>query len=93
MNGIALRSLPVGSNLDVAPAFGRSGETSAPTFVIWGDLEFLHIQDRCRHIAAMVLNGSGHELAGAAHLPSLERPADVTGLLAQFIDRCSGRPP
>jgi hypothetical protein len=39
----------------------------------------------------MMLNGSCRELTGAAHLPSLERPADITGLLAAFVDRCSGR--
>lgn len=92
MNGIALRSPPTGSNLDVAPAFGRLGEISAPSLVIWGDLEFPHIQERCRHVAATVLNGSGHELAGAAHLPSLERPAEITGLIAEFIDRCPAPP-
>ena len=91
MHALALRLPPPGSNLDAAPAFGRLGEISVPTLVIWGDLEFPHIQERCRHVAATVLNGSGHELAGAAHLPSLERPADVTGLLAEFIDRCPGR--
>ncbi len=93
MHALALRSPPTGGNLDVAPAFGRLGEISAPTLVIWGDLEFSHIQERCRHVAATVLSGSGHELAGAAHLPSLERPADITGLIAEFIDRCPGRPP
>lgn len=92
INGIALRSPPIGSNLDVAPAFGRLGEISAPSFIIWGDLEFPHIQDRCRHVAATVLNGLGHELAGAAHLPSLERPAEVTDLIAEFIERCPGPP-
>jgi hypothetical protein len=30
-------------------------------------------------------------LTGAAHLPSLDRPADITGLVAAFIDRFSGR--
>ena len=91
MQATALRSPPAGSNLDTAPAFSRLGEVSAPMLVIWGDLDFPHIQERCRHVAATVLNGSGHELAGAAHLPSLERPADVTGLLAEFIGRCPGR--
>lgn len=90
MNAIALRSPPTGSNLDVAPAFHCLGEISAPSLVIWGDLDFPHIQERCRHVATM-LNGSCQELTGAAHLPSLERPADVTALLAEFIDRCSGR--
>jgi pimeloyl-ACP methyl ester carboxylesterase len=90
MHAIALRSPPTGSNLDVAPAFHRLDEISAPSLVIWGDLDFPFVQDRCRHIATTMLNGSCHVLTGAAHLPSLERPADVTGLLSEFISRCSG---
>ncbi len=91
MNAIALRSPPTGSNLDVAAAFPRLGEISAPSLVIQGDLDFPHIQERSRHIATTMSNGSCHVLTGAAHLPSLERPADITGLLAEFIDRCAGR--
>lgn len=91
MNAIALRSPPTGANLDVAPAFDRLGEISAPSLVICGDLDLPNIQERSRYIATTVLHGSYHELTGAAHLPSLERPADVTGLLAEFIHRCSGR--
>jgi pimeloyl-ACP methyl ester carboxylesterase len=90
MNAIALRSPPVGSNLDVASTFHRLREISAPSLVIWGDLDFPHIQERSRHIATTMLNGSGHVLTGTAHLPSLERPTEVTGLLAKFIDCCSG---
>jgi pimeloyl-ACP methyl ester carboxylesterase len=85
MNGIALRSPPTGPNLDAAPAFPRLGEMTAPSLLMWGDLDFPHIQDRCVHMATVMSNGSCRELAGAAHLPSLERPADVTGLLVQFI--------
>jgi pimeloyl-ACP methyl ester carboxylesterase len=91
MNAIALRSPPIGSNLDVAPAFQRLGEISMPSLVIWGDLDFPHIQERCRHIAMTMPNGSGHMLTGTAHLPSLERPAEVTNLVAAFIDGCSGQ--
>lgn len=90
MNAIALRSPPIGSNLDIEPAFHRLGEISAPSLVICGDLDFPHIQERCRHIATMMLNGSRDVLTGAAHLPSLERPADVTDLLVEFINRCCG---
>jgi pimeloyl-ACP methyl ester carboxylesterase len=90
MNAIALRSPPIGSNLDVAPTFHRLGEISAPSLVLWGDLDFPHIQERCRHIATAMPNGSGHVLTGMAHLPSLERPAEITRLLAEFIDGCSG---
>jgi pimeloyl-ACP methyl ester carboxylesterase len=91
MNAIALRSPPIGSNLDVAPTFHRLGEISAPSLVMWGDFDFPHIQERCRHIATAMPNASGHVLTGTAHLPSLERPTEITGLLAEFIDRCSGR--
>ena len=92
MQATALRLSPAGSNLDAVAAFPRLGEIAVPTLVISGDLDFPHIQERCRHVAATVLNGSLHEMTGAAHLPSLERPAEVTGLLAEFIDRCPGRP-
>jgi len=35
---------------------------------------------------------SGGGATGTAHLPSLVRPAEVTRLLAEFINRCCGRP-
>jgi len=90
MNGMVLRSSPVGSNLDVAPAFHRLNEISAPTLVISGDLDFPHVQERSRHVASTLLNGSWQLLSGTAHLPSLERPAEVTRLIAEFVGRCSG---
>ena len=92
MNDVALRSPPTGFNLDDAPAFGRLGEISAPSLVIQGDRDFPHIQERSRHIATTVLNGSFHEMTGAAHLPNLERPAEVAGLLVEFINRCFSGP-
>jgi len=90
MNGIALRALPVGSDVDIPPIFHRLAEIEVPTLVVWGDLDFPHVQERCRHIAAMVPNGSGHEMIGTAHLPSLDRPAEVTSLVTEFIARYSG---
>jgi pimeloyl-ACP methyl ester carboxylesterase len=81
MNAAVLRSPPIGANLDVAPAYHRLREISVPTLVIQGDLDFPHVQDRSRHVANTILNASCHVLTGTAHLPSLERPADVTDLL------------
>lgn len=72
MNAMALRLPPAGSNIDLAPAYQRLGEILAPSLIIQGDLDFPHIQERSRHIAMTVLNGSHHELAGAAHLPNLD---------------------
>ena len=89
MNSVALGSTPTGVNLDTAPAYDRLGEISVPSLVICGDLDLPHIRERSRHVAETVLNGSYHELSGVAHLPSLERPAYITGLFAEFITRCA----
>ena len=88
MNSIALRASPFGSDVDIPPFFDRLAEIVVPTLVIWGDLDFPHIQERCRHIVATVQNGSAHEMPGTAHLPSLDRPAKVTALLSEFIGGC-----
>jgi pimeloyl-ACP methyl ester carboxylesterase len=87
MNAVAQRSPPAGTNIDVAPAFSRLREIAVPSLVIQGDHDFPHIQERSRQIATMMPNGSFHALTGTAHLPSLERPAEVTGLLVEFINR------
>lgn len=92
MNSIVLRSPPTGTDVDVsdmAPAFHRLEEISLPSLMIWGDLEFPHIQERCRLVADKLVNGSTRVLTGTAHLPSLDRPEDVTSLLTAFIDDCS----
>ncbi len=87
MNGIALRSPPFGSDVDVRPFFQLLSEITVPTLVIWGDLDFPYVQERCRHVAAAILGAEGHEISGVAHLPSLERPAEITALIAEFISR------
>jgi pimeloyl-ACP methyl ester carboxylesterase len=90
MNGIALRSPPFGSDVDVQPFFHRLGDVAVPTLVVWGDLDFPFIQERCRHVAAVVPGAEGREMSGVAHLPSLERPAEVTALISEFVARHAG---
>ncbi|MCP3408932.1 alpha/beta fold hydrolase [Bradyrhizobium sp. CCGB01] len=90
MNGIALRSPPFGSDVDIRPFFHRLGEVAVPTLVIWGDLDFPYVQERCRHIVMAVPGAEGYEMLGVAHLPSLERPADITALIADFASRRAG---
>jgi pimeloyl-ACP methyl ester carboxylesterase len=87
MNAIALRSPPFGSDVDVQPFFHRLNEIAVPTLVVWGDLDFPYVQERCRHVAAAVLGAEGREMSSVAHLPSLERPAEITALIAEFIAR------
>lgn len=87
MNAIALRSPPVGLNLDDTAAFLRLGEISAPTLLLWGTLDFPHIQQRSRHIAETIPQATGREIPGTAHLPSLERPESVTPSILDFLQR------
>lgn len=86
MNGRILRAAPA-ANTDIVAAYDRLGEIAVPTLVIQGDLDFPHIRQRSRHVAAAIPGATAHELAGAAHLPSLERPDEVTALIHAFIDR------
>ena len=90
MNGIALRSPPFGSEVDVPAPYNRLAEVAVPTLVIWGDLDFPDIQERCRHVATTVPRAESHQMAGAAHLPSLERPAEITALIAAFVRQQAG---
>ncbi|MDE4914765.1 alpha/beta fold hydrolase [Methylobacterium sp. 092160098-2] len=85
MNGAVLRAPPMKSTLDTAPTFGRLGEIGVPTLVLWGDLDFPHIQERCRLVAKALPNGRAHMMTGAAHLPSLDQPGATTALILSFL--------
>jgi pimeloyl-ACP methyl ester carboxylesterase len=87
MNGIALRAAPVGASLDTVMALPRLGEIAAPALVICGDADFPHIHARSRNMAAAMQNATFQSLPGVAHLPSLERPAEITRLLLAFLAR------
>ncbi|MCW0232610.1 MAG: alpha/beta hydrolase [Ferrovibrio sp.] len=85
MNGIALRAPPAGANVDAVSAFQRLGEISVPALVICGAYDFPHIAERCRHLATAMPHTVHHALPGAAHLPSIERPAEITALIGKFL--------
>ncbi|QOZ73603.1 alpha/beta fold hydrolase [Bradyrhizobium arachidis] len=90
MNGIALRSQPFGADVDVVPFFHRLHEIAVPTLIAWGDLDFPYVQDRCRRVVAAIPGAEGREMPDVAHLPSLERPAEITSLIAEFVGRRAG---
>ncbi|MBB1626458.1 alpha/beta fold hydrolase [Achromobacter sp. UMC71] len=90
MHGRALRAAPMGASRDDVAAYSRLREFTAPALVIWGDLDFPHIQERARRVAGILPQGEACASAGAAHLPSLDHPADITARIAAFIGRCPG---
>jgi len=87
MNSIVLRAPAAGSDLDVVqipPAFDRLAELKVPALMIWGELDFPHIKERCQVVANRMTNCAALEIAGSAHLPSLDKPNDVTAAIVQF---------
>ncbi|RAS38677.1 pimeloyl-ACP methyl ester carboxylesterase [Paraburkholderia bryophila] len=87
MNFVALGLPSAGTNTDAPIAYGRLGELSVPTLVACGDLDLAGIQERSRYVAANVARGMFHQISGTAHLPSLERPQEVTSVIADFINQ------
>ncbi|MGI4861910.1 MAG: alpha/beta fold hydrolase [Janthinobacterium lividum] len=86
MNATALRQTPIGANLDAVAAYQRLAEISMPVLVLCGNLDLPNVQARSRHVAATVMHGCSEMLDGAAHLPSLERPDDLTARLIRFLE-------
>lgn len=87
MNGIALRSEPLGTEIEPPSAIDRLHRIEAPTLLIWGDLDFPDVQQRCRQIATAFPNVRACELPGTAHLPNLERPAEFDRELRAFLSQ------
>lgn len=93
MNATALSLPPIGRNTDASIAYGRLNDVSVPTLVLCGDLDLPGIQERSRYIAMNVPCATLHQISGTAHLPSLERPLEVTRVIANFLDRSVGEKP
>jgi pimeloyl-ACP methyl ester carboxylesterase len=89
MNLQALRNELSGGEVDeqfVEPrAVGRLGEIAAPTLVIIGDLDNPAAVAGSEHIASHVPNARRVVMAGTAHLPNMERPAEFNQHVLDFL--------
>jgi pimeloyl-ACP methyl ester carboxylesterase len=62
-------------------AWSRLEDVGVPTTVVWGDRDVPFGIETCRTVAARIPDARTHVLAGAAHLPSLEHPAELTAAI------------
>lgn len=85
MNGIALAQPDLEEEIEPAAAYERLSDLSLPVLVLWGDLDFPHIQERCRYLVETIPGARGVEIPGTAHLPNLEQPRLVNGLLRDHL--------
>ncbi|TQS29265.1 alpha/beta fold hydrolase [Microbispora sp. KK1-11] len=58
---------------------------TAPTLVVTGGHDLAYFRESGRHIAEALPDATLLDLDWAGHLPSLERPAEVTRLLTEFL--------
>jgi pimeloyl-ACP methyl ester carboxylesterase len=86
MNGIALRAPSRGTEIEPIPAADCLHRVQAPTLLVWGDLDFPHLQARCRTLAAQIPQVRCEVLPGTAHLPNLEQPERFNRALLAFCD-------
>lgn len=87
MNGIALRAEQRGTEATPAPAYDRVAGIAAPTLVVWGDLDFPHLGDRCEYLVARMTAATSLLIRDAAHLPNLEYPDAFNRALRAFLGR------
>ncbi len=86
MNGIALRKPEIPKERAPPSAYERLTELTMPTLLVWGDLDFAYIRSRYAYLARTLPDARTAELAGTAHLPSLEQPEQFNVLLRSFLD-------
>lgn len=77
----------IGCDLDTGKNYHRLGEIDVPTLIVWGNLDFPHIQDRCRYLGTAIPNALTYKMRDTAHLPSLEKADEVTQQLVSFLGR------
>ena len=60
-------------------------EISVPTLVLVGELDIPEMRESAARYAADIPGASAATIAGAAHLPSLERPEEFDALVLEFL--------
>ena len=65
-------------------------EIECPTLIVWGERDALLPVRHAREWARRIRGSELHVIPGAGHLPMLERPALVNGLLETFLHRLAG---
>jgi pimeloyl-ACP methyl ester carboxylesterase len=85
MNIIPLKSPSPGKDEAATDSFKKLSKIAAPTLVIWGDLDFPHLQERCALLGKRIKGARAELMPGTAHLPNLERPKQFNALLDGFL--------
>jgi pimeloyl-ACP methyl ester carboxylesterase len=67
------------------PVNERLDDIACPTLVVVGDEDIDDMQGISAHVAASIPGARRETVAGASHLPALERPDEVNRILLGFL--------
>jgi len=68
------------------PAVGRLSEIRAPTLVLATEHDFPDMITTSRFLAERIPGAQFEMIAGAAHIPNMERPEEFNQLVLEFLD-------
>lgn len=67
------------------PAASRLGEISAPTLVVYGDLDVPTVPTIARHLASEIAGAQALVMHGTAHVPNMEQPREFNRIVLDFL--------
>jgi pimeloyl-ACP methyl ester carboxylesterase len=84
--GRAMRSTTLANTkLDIDSMYRRTGQLTVPTLLLWGSEDKTVPFALSDSVRRDIPRAEFHAIAGAGHLPGLEKPAETHGLLVQFL--------
>jgi pimeloyl-ACP methyl ester carboxylesterase len=92
--GARLAFLAAARNIYLDKPFGRGGfyprlsELAAPSLFVWGTHDNLIPAGFKRHVERWLPRGEQIVLESCGHVPQVEKPEQVIGLLERFFSRC-----
>ena len=72
------------------PAAERLGDITAPTLIVYGDMDIADVRQAGPHLAAAIPGASLAVIPDAAHLPQMERPELFNQIVLDFLSRVTG---
>lgn len=87
MNQIALgwEVQALGDDQPFSDSAQRLGEIHVPTLVLWGDVDVARVLAAGESMAANIAHAQKHIMAGTAHMPNMERPAEFNTVVLGFL--------
>jgi len=90
MNAIALRAPQLSGEVEPPAAMERLGTLSMPVLLLWGTLDFPHVQELSQRLAAELPNARAMVVDEAAHLPNMEKPEMISLLIGEYARGVAG---